>query len=128
MVLTALFVIAAAAPTAFTIDFVAAFAGQRVASVVEARRVTRLLAKIRVDMALVRANEAHIDAWVAEACSPELNDPLDTVVVGGQPLRMSAKQFAFLEEALDDEDDRRLRPLLTKVLLQTQEYAARQAA
>lgn len=124
MVLTAVFVVLAALPTAGAIDGFLTFLGNRVASKLEERRVARLLLEIEQDMAVIGVNEESVDAWVAEECGADLLDPFDEVVIGGRTLRMSARQYSFLEEAVDDEDEERLRPLLTKVLLQTCAAAA----
>lgn len=123
MVLTAFFILVSAVPTAVSIDAAVTFVGGQLADLVDRRRLARLLREVDMDLAV--GGGAGVDAWVAEELGPDALDPYEEVTVGDRVLKVTARQKQLLEVVLlEDGDDRRLRPLLSKIVLQSQAGAS----
>lgn len=118
-----LFILGAAASPALAFNSVVTVVGARIADRVERRRLAALLREVEQDLSVVVAAPAAVDAWVADECGPGALDPFVEVSLGGRRLRVSDKQLALVYEYLGDEDDRRLRPFLTKLVVQTRAAA-----
>lgn len=115
-----LFVLGAALSQALLLDAAVAVVGNKVADKIEARRLARLLREIDQDLVVMPASTTAVDAWVLEECGPAALDPLEEVRLGGRRLWATSRQRELVVEYLDDEDVRRLRPLLTKLVVQSQ--------
>lgn len=123
--LAPLIILVSALPAAGFADMLVMVVGHRIAARVEDRRVARLLAEIDAIVGLGQPNQASIDAWVLETCGPRGLEVYMDHEVGGRVLKVTPAQKRLLIEALmEDGDNRRLRPLLTRIVVQTASAAA----